>query len=376
MKIVTNNLKLVQKVWTTVRNTGILPYQYVYIDFDNDTIKFMNEQCYVKAQLVLVDKENHTPMFIEGAKFFSLVNSYEFLTVDGDSFISQDGNKFVLPALSNDMEFPDFSFDDWESKTVDFSDSLKIILSASQEYIDKQESSFSTLFFQDGVGIALNKRRMFFAETHDAACTGFNFPLDVIRVITALGIEGQVELQTRTATNGSCMIQFEVEGILFRYTTSSEYKLPVDPFSDKFMSSFYHDNCFYFERNKLNEAVKFISDYFKGFKDIVCKSVFHTLDEAGAPLAEPYLQITLKYQGELNYKVPLISVTDPAYFDGKIVSFYIDTYKSIISTLGAYGVEMIKARFQQGKPGIMFTDGADGAEESRIYLVHIIVEEV
>ena len=381
MKIMTDALRRLIKIWAIMRKQGMRAYEYVYIDFNAHKIKFMDEQSLIEADLALADYEEHDPLYVDGSKFFSLVNAYSSLEISQNSsvFITEDGNKFNLPQLNiADAAFPDDGYSDWTVQPIDFSSEFCRLMSSSLNYVDPDPNSeYSTLYFVSGHAVALDETKMFFAKLPNGFTMESDFPYQFVKMITAMKLEGLVEFRSRQLSNGAMMIEFVYDGIHLRYASSAKYSLPVDPLDPGFRSQFEHENYFIVDRNQLNSSVNFLGEFLKDVSDVICNCRFITLDQNGDVLDEPYMQIDSTYSGEVSYKIPIKEFSDALYFNGKVLVLYLNIFKSVISTLSNYGAEDILVRYEEGKPAVYFADANNtktGIDDS-VYVIHTVIGE-
>lgn len=381
MKIVTENLKPLSKIWSMMRKQGMRVYEYVYIDFDNRKVKFIDEQTLVVIDLALTDYSAHEPMYVEGSKFFSLVGAYDTLEIkDNDlTFYTSDGNKFTLPQIDiADASFPDDDYNDWNVQQIDFSEEFNRLITSSLNYVDSDiNSEFSTLYFVSGYAVALDRYKMFFAKLAPSFTGEFNFPYQFIKIITALRLEGPVDFSFRLLSNEAVMIEFTYNGTRVRFSSSAKYQLPVNPLDPDFQKQFNHDNYFIVNKNQLNSSVNFLSEFLKDVTDVICTCKFVSVDDSGNPLDEPYLRIDSNYSGEVSYKIPIKEFSDAVYFNDKTLVLYLNIFRSVISTLSNYNTEDILVRYEDGQPAVYFAN----AENTRtgisddVYVIHTVIQE-
>lgn len=368
MRIKTESLKVANKIWSKVRVNGIQYYEYVLLDFENKILAFKNENTFVKVAMELEDNEDeHRAMFVSGVKFFSLVQFYPYIDLEGDTFFSPNGDKFVIPELDEEVYFPDEEYDDWDEISVNFSTDFNKQLSLSQSYIETDPSSgYSTLFFKDSDIIACNPNKMFFGKS-GAISSDFNIPVPLLRIICSLGIEGVVNFKTRKVGN-SIMGEFEYLGVWIRYGSSSNFELPFDPKDEEFIASYNHPNYFVVNLSEFDGALKFLSSYLVDIPDAICSCVFNTEDSNNM-----FFKIMLNYSGITEYKIKLVECSDPSFFEDKSVSIYLSSLKSAVGVLSQYGVESIRISFDPEAPAMKFSDSK---EECPVFVVHTITESI
>ena len=376
MRILTSSLKPIQRIWSQVRVKGTQINEYVFLDFKNKTLTFFNSRTVVKAKFYVEDDEDtssYRSMFIDGGKFFSLVQFYDYIDLDQDGvFYSSLGDKFLIPELNEEPEIADQPFDDWKTLSIEFTPELNKKLSIASTYVDADEKSdFSSLFVHNGTLIGCNRFRMLFAATDNGfGEEDFNIPLDLLRLIVSMDLQGIVDFSVRDTSTGAKMIEFSYGDIWLRYGASSRYELPFDPDSEDFRSSFDHPNFFSVKLEKLEEAIKFLSVYFNDVAGTVCQLVFDTADPNAMLLT---LHLSYEDAGTSDYKIQIENCTDPEFFDGKSVYINLSFIKSAITVLHQFEVEDLRMTFDDGTPAIEFLDNK---EEAPVYVVHTTNEDL
>ena len=377
MRIITENLKPIQKIWNQVRVKGVQMNDYVLLDFENKKLAFQNPSVTVKVDLTLEDNDgkglNHRSLFVDGGKLFSLIQFYDYIDIDEDDvFYSSLGDKFIVPELNEEVMLGDNEYRDWDTITVNFTPELNKKLSIASTYVDSDpKSDFCTLFVHQGTLIACNRFKMLFAQT-DNGLGGVetDIPLALLRLITSLDMQGSVELKTRTSSNDAKIIEFSYGGIWLRYRSSSLFSLPFDPESEDFQSTYNHPTWFCVDLSQLDEAVKFLSSYYSDTVNAVCQCVFETEDPDAM-----YMVIHLSYEmsGTTDYKVKILSCSDPEYFNGRSAYIYLNYIKAAMGVLSQYEVEQMRITFDEDAPAMAFEDAK---EEAPVFVIHTTAEEL
>lgn len=372
MRILTSNLKSVQKIWNQIRVRGIQYYDYVHLDFHNRILSFMNSTTVVKVNLNLEDNDGkgleHDPMFIDGSKFFSLVQFYDYVDLEDKTFYSSSGDKFVIPELEEEIEIPNGEFHDWKTVNVDFNADLNKELSLAMSYVESDmNSEFSSLFIQNGVMFSYNHYRMFHGDTSISGIE-FNVPYTLLKLITSLNMMGAVELKTRTLAGGASMTEFSYGDIWIRYSASSKYELPFDPDSDDFKSSYDHETNFVVSMDTIQEAIKFLTAYMVDVSEAVCQCRFSTSDPD-----DMVMTLHLDYTGAVDYRVKMEKCSDTEYFDGQSAFIYLNSIRSAIGILAQYGVKNVNITFDSDAAAMKFSDD-DG--ECPVFVIHTVTEEI
>lgn len=377
MRIKTENLKPVYKVWSQVRVKGSPLYENVFLDFENRTIGFKNEQATVKASLELEDNDgkglSHRSMLIDGSKFFSLVQFYDYVDLsEDDTFYSSLGDAFKIPELEGEeIDLADQDFDDWSVYSVSFTPELNKKLIQSFNYIDASENSdFSALFVHQGTLVGCTRFKMFLAETDNGLSDAeFSIPIPLLRLINSMAMQGEVDLKVRNNSAESKMIEFSYGNIWIRYGASGRYVLPIDPESEDFHSTYDHPTYFTVNLFELDEAVRFLASYFNDVPSVVCRMEFDTSDEKAMAMT---LHVGYELSGSTDYKVKIASCSDLEYLNGKSCPIYLSYIRSAINIFSQYDVEEMRITYDKDAPALGFFDAK---EETPVFVVHTVLEE-
>lgn len=378
MRIFTDNLKLIQKVWSQIKNRDSKYYEYVLLDFKEGCLGFENRQTVVKVKLHLEDNDgkgfSHRNLFIDGAKFFSLVQFYDYIDIDeNDIFYSSLGDKFQIPRIEEDIALTDVSFNDWEKYTVDFTPELNTELTASFSYVDTEpDSTYSALFAYDGKLIACNRFRIFICKTDGSISSKaeMSLPLPLLKLINTIRMSGKVTFLYRIDSNEAPMVEFSYNDIWMRYGGSSDFALPFEPDSEDFKSAYDHPNYFVVSLSELNEAINILSAYYTDVSDAICTLSFDTSNPEDRKMI---IKVSYEQSGNIEYRIGVSSCTDDEYFNGKTVAIYITFLRNAISTLSQFGVENMMITYDEDAPAMAFYDAK---EEAPAFVIHTITEEI
>lgn len=377
MRILTNNLKTVYKLWSLIRVRGVQLNEYVYLDFKAKKLGFYNSTSSVKVDLHLEDNDgnglSHRNMFIDGSKFFSLVQFYDYIDLDEDDvFYSSTGDKFIIPELSDEPAIADQEYSDWKKMDVDFTPELNKKLSIASTYVDPDDKSgFSALFVHKGDLIACNRFRMLFAETDNGMnSSDFDLPIDLLKILISMNMQGSVRLLIRTTDTGAKMMEVSYGDIWLRYGSSSRFELPFDPDSEDFHSTYDHNNYFSVALSDVDEAVRFLSSFYNDIQNTVCNLVFNTEDPENMSLV---FHLSYESGGTSDYRVKISSCSDPSYFEGKSAFMYLSFIRNAIGVLSQYEVEEVRITYEEDAPAMAFMDAK---EEAPVFVIHTVVEEV
>ena len=374
MKIVTDNLKNVSKMYSLMQTTAKDNYvgQFVYLDFENEKIKFMNNQAMLTNDLILEDKENHENMLIDGLKFFTLVEMYSSLTVVNDKFISPDGNEFYLPSGSAD-EFEPFKndYDDWVDNKISMNEYTINILKNALLYMDQNGTELSALFITNDIAFASDRRKMLFSNFDNQVINDkdFNLPFGLIKLLLLMDYSTNIDclIKTRTSSSGGKSFMIEHNDTNICYNSSVECKLPVDPCDDDFISTFYHDTNFTIKVSDLAESVKIFNNFFKKETNPVCKWVFET-DHINFSVVG-----NESTDGQIDYKLPISEISDIEYLKDKECYFYFNILKFVLNVCYSLNLEKVLVRFKDEASTIFF--GTPVGFEKTSYMVSVLINK-
>ena len=377
MRILTANLRPVKRIFSQVSVSGVEYNDKVLLDFENKTLSFQGPNTIVKTKLNLEDNDGkgleHRKMFIDGGKFFSLVGFFDYIDLDeNDVFYSSSGDSFRIPELKEDVDIDGGLFEDWKKFTVDFTPDFNNKLTASMSYIDTDPNSdYSALFFKKGKLIACNRFRIFLASVDNGLANAeFNIPLSILKLITTLNPEGEVELLYRTESNDAIMLELTYGDMWIRCSSSSRYVLPFDPESDDFKAMYDHPNFFVVSLEEFGNATNLISTYYTKVDETVCNMSFLTSDENNMEL---HLNVHYEQSGDIECKVNISSCNNPEYFDGKNTASYITFLDKAIKTMTKLGVKDALITYDEDAPAIGFFDAR---EEIPVNVICTITEEI
>ena len=377
MRILTENLKPIHKIWNQIRVKGNPYCENILLDFDNRMMEFQNETTVVKVALQLEDNDgnglSHPSLFLDGSKLFSLIQFYDYIDLDENNvFYSSQGDSFIIPILDEEVEFPDADCEDWETISVDFTPELNKELSLASSYVDSDASSdYSTLFIHEGTLIGCNRFKMLLGSTNNGLDTAdFNIPYSLLKLIISMGMSGTVELKTRTTDNGAGMVEFSYGDLWLRYYSSSRFELPFEPESEDFLSTYDHPGYFTVSLSELSEAVKFLSSYYSDAPEAVCKFIFNTADESSP---EVTLHLSYELSGTTDYKLKIKSCSDLGYFDEKTAFIFLSYVRNAIGILSQYEVEDVLITYDEFGAAMAFKDAK---EEAPVFVIHTVAEEL
>lgn len=369
----TANLRNLQRIWNSVRVKGTPYYENVLLDFASSRISFRGQQTTVKGDLQYsTDGSAPAQMFIDGGKFFSLVQLSDEITIDDEGvFHTDSSNGFTIPSLNeDDIDMADQPYDDWTQVTIPFTEETRKILSSAIGYIDPTDADSiwsQAVYIQNGHIITASHYRMLFGELGGSDEGSFAIPAPLARILPYLNLDGDVDFLIRKGTGDSTVIQIQYGDIWLRYYCSNSYETPGDLLSEEFTASYFHENYIDVDLASLSNTARFLLSYFSDVPLLWATLTFNTHSET------PELKLTLKYSsGKTEYSIPILECSDSEYFDGKEIMLGIDSIRTDTSVLAGMGVSRFRMRVDVDAPSIMF---ADGEGKSKVYLVNTLAED-
>lgn len=374
MKILTEGLRGLSKVYGLMRVQGNVYYENVYLDFGARTITWQNATSVFRTRLEATgsDVDEMKPVFISGSRFFALVSSTDELEYDGEFFVS-NGNRFRLETLNDEVTFPLSTYDDWKETTLNFTPELQRHLDLAVDYIEKDANSpFSALFFTNGKMVALNRQRFYIVDVSSSTQEDLVLPFEMLRLINTMNITGSAVLRVRKTTS-SDILELEYGQSTIRMAGSSEYRLPVDIFSDAFRSTYTFDEYVTLDSSAMLSALNFLNTYLSDRRLSYCNVTAHTLDENGTPLAEPYMGLEFSYGTDIvRYRVPILDTYNAAEMNGKQFCMYLSVLKQAFSTLSANGAQKIMMRYRDRSVVVYFSNAE---EDDGMFILHVTISE-
>lgn len=371
----TANLRNLQRIWNSVRVKGTPYYENVLLDFTSSRISFRGQQTIVKGDLQYsTDDSQNVPaqMFIDGGKFFSLVQLSDEITIDNEGvFHTDSSNGFSIPSLNeDDIDMADQPYDDWTNVIVPFTEETRKILSSAIGYIDPTDADSiwsQAVYIQNGHIITASHYKMLFGEIGGSDEGSFAIPAPLARILPYLNLDGDVDFLIRKGAGDSTVIQIQYGDIWLRYYCSNSYETPGDLLSEEFTSSYFHENYIDVDLASLSNTARFLLSYFSDVPLLWATFTFNTQSEA------PELKLILKYSsGKTEYSLPILECSDAEYFEGKEIMLGIDSIRNDTAVLAGMGVSRFRMRVDVNASSIMF---ADGEGKSKVYLVNTLFED-
>ncbi len=367
MKIDTKNLKSFKKTFDVLKNSNSPYYEYVYFDFSEQKIIFRNENCIVRIPLIIEEMEedeNPENFLVEGSKFFFIAYRYDQLTLKDKVFYSNDGGKFKIPVMEEEMAYPSLEKETpSDSGYFVIDDQTHDFLKTSLDYLEKDSMSpYSALFFEKGKMMALSPTRFFSVDLpEENKNLSFYLPVFVVRLLVSLGVTGKIGFK-RKDKNNNFISELLTESFSI-YFTSQSYELPVDPFSEEFENSFMHDNSVELPLEEFSSSVNFLFEFFKDTKSAHCRIKF--LSE------EKKVEFYLPMEGETSYSCSVNSFSDSNYFSNKEMWVSLHSLKSVTQSFikNVEDKEFIIMRYEDEAPAVLFT------QEKGFFIVQTLLED-
>jgi hypothetical protein len=363
MILFTSNLKPFSKIFNLVKISGNAYYDHVFLDFRKKKMSFYTDTTSVRIDLVIEGDKDVDYLYVDGLKFFFLVNTYSSLTIKKGKFYSEKGDKFSLPLLEEDLAFSLEEDYDLDVKTIKFTEDVLSDLEICKEFLDKDQS-FPAVFFEQDNFIALSQMKYIQAPSGLPSTTSFSIPVAVIRVLLSLGIakDTEIDFRMKSTPNGGQIIEFNYKDLFYKFSSSSDISLPTDPYAEDFTSSFEHEEFFRVKTKEFLEAVKVLSSFSNS--DIShCRIDFEN---------EKSIKIKLLSDSEIDYSLTVEDYSDSEYFIEK--SFWISLFglSSAVNSFSKKKVDEIQIHYSSDAPAIKMLDATDS---KKIFIVQTLIEE-
>lgn len=371
MKILTTNLRNYRKVFDAVRRTGIQLYDSVFLDFAEKYLVFMNETSVIRIQMELEGElGNQENFFVDGGKFFSLIGAYDLLRVEGKKFLSPTGDSFVLPTFNEDIELPDFAQEGkWKEAKLDFTKEFVANLKTAQNYIEPGDTEFSSLFFEDDVMLSLSKTRFFQAPSYNDGVS-FNIPYNFVVLLNTMSNVGEAQLKYMSK-NDAFKIYFKIDNIEILSGTNSSNSLPVDPMSEEFRESFFHNNWVQLPVKSSMNSLKFLSTL---LGDSLASHVNVSFSEEGE---DYFMKFHISNESNINYKSEVERFSDFEYFKGRSFWISLDSMRRALLNFENRAVESVVLRYEEEAPAVYFADAkeVESEESEKFFIVQTLLED-
>jgi hypothetical protein len=359
MIIKTKNLKQFKKTFDVLKDNTSPFYEFVYLDFEKEKLIFRNERVVVSIDLELEEKTDEKNFYVSGSKLFFIISSYDKILLKDEVFYSTDSGKFKIPTMKEEGVFPYLEDYEYSIGRILFNSEFQKELRTASDFLDKEETSpFSALFFEKGRMFAISPAKFFNSRINDLISFDFYIPTSIVRLFYSLDIDEEVEVKKKKSGDGFVM---QLEGSDFYiYFSIPSFELPIDPFSEDFKESFFHENTISFPRNELFASIKFLNDFLKDSKGSYCRIKFSTREEKA-------IEFYLPADGEVYYKAPVSFSSDHNYFNNKELWISLLDLRTIVNSLKKE--EDIIMRYEQDAPSVMFYQDED------LFIVQTLIED-
>lgn len=363
MVLITSNLKKYSKLFLSVRIAGNVYYDYVFLDFRQKTMSFYSDSTWVRTDLIIEGENNIDYLYIDGFKFFFLVNSYSSLEIKDGEFYSKEGNRFSLPTIEEDLTFNIEENYSGESKKLKFTKQFLEDLNICKEFLEKTPT-YPALFFEKNIMTALCQTKSIQSVTGFEDNTSFSMPTPVLRAILSLEIKEDeiIEFRLTKTENGADNVEFNYLDLFYRFSSSADVTLPVNPFDSNFIKSFNHKNFFVVETKELVEALKIFSTFAK--IDVGhCQIIFNS---------ENFINLKLITDSEVDLNLKVIEYSNFDYFDQKDLWISLSGLSSAANSLAKKKVDKIKIHFEEDKPAIKLQNFENKEE---LFIVQTLIQD-
>lgn len=362
MILETKNLKPYIKLFVSTKIAGNAYYDHVFLDFRKKTLSFYTDSTSVRLTLFIKDQKDETFLYVDGMKFFQLVANFDQLEIIDKKFYGKK-NKFSLPTLDEDLSFSleeDYS---GEIFSLTFTKSFLSDFVMFKEFLEKDPTAYQALFFQSAASMVISPTRFMLSTTSLDSTVSFSIPTSVVKAIDLLPIQENevIEFRMKNSSNGGKIVEFNYNDLFYRFASSSDLELPVDPFDEDFTSSFMHEEFFELTTSEAYETIKFISDFLK-------QEVNHSKLE----FLEDSIKITATYETEIEYLLPVLRYSNQSYFVEQNFWIVLNSLLSAINTFSRKKVDTLSIHYSTEGPAIMIEDAK---KESDFFIVQTLVQD-
>jgi hypothetical protein len=377
MKISTYNLKIFSPFYLMMREPKVAMHEYVYLDFDKEYLYFTCDKSAMKIKLLIQDKELHKPMFVHGMKFFTMIESADFVEVVGDTFVTNRGVRFILPSLEEEVEYPnmlDYELSDDKGILV-FDNTLSRILKQVIQYTATNESLVKeNIFFRDGDIVIVSRVRFLKMNVSTSSYGNFVLPFDIAKTIATINMSDiekfmpssilSFSVECKQNDDGSSVVKITSDGFSMVFSTSSDMTYPEDIVeSEDFRNVYYADTQLTVPLGATSEIINGIKSF--NFDADIIYMKFELVE------VEDKKQLCISSKESGSY----ISHTDIVDTDCDNLKFWI-SYSEIImvySILRTMKVENLIIRYKENSP-VAYFSAPD--KEAEITLVHALIDKM
>ena len=368
MKIDTRNLLRYRKIYGMTKVVGNIYFSYVFLDFEKKLLSYQNETTIVSIDLIIEgENEKEKNLFVDGEKFFYLVQKYESLEVRDSQFFTPDGHRMILPSIDEEMELPQEVDGDWNHVSFLFDKALISNLSVASSYLEK-ELDMPALFFDKGKMFILSSIRYFQADSGLDEEKTFLFPKEIVSMLKSIGLQDgdSAIVYYQETSNGGLIVEVTCGTLHYRHATSSQFEPSVDPLSEDFKENFLHEDYVVFPVKEINRELTFLSALLKDFVSPTCNFSF---EEDGENLS---LRIIIQNNIEVEKLLPILRFSDKKKLVDRGFWILLDSMSMALRELHMKGVSEAIIRYDEEASTIFL---ADPSEEEKFFLVHALVED-
>ena len=377
MKISTYNLKIFSPFYQMMREPKVALHEYVYLDFDKEYLYFTCDKSAMKIKLLIQDKETHNPMFVHGMKFFTMIETSSYVEVRGNTFITENGVKFILPSLEDEIEYPDmldYELSEDKGRLV-FDTNFSRILRQIIQYTATNESLVKeNIFFRDGEIVIVSRVRFLKMKVVASSYGNFVLPYEIAKTIASINsadverllpspfIEFSVECKQND--DGSSIVKLTSDGFSLIFSTSGDMTYPKDIVeSEDFRNVYYADTQVTVPVGITNEIITGIKAF--NFDADIIYMKFELVDTDG----KKQLCISSKESGSY------VSHTDIVDTDCENMKFWI-SYSEVVmvySMIKTLKTDNLLIRYKENSPVAYFS--VPDREDS-VVMVHALIDKV
>jgi hypothetical protein len=362
MILETKNLKPYTKLFASTKIAGNAYYDHVFLDFRKRTLSFFTDTTSVRLSLFVRDQQEETFLYVDGMKFFQLVANFDQLEIKDNKFYGNK-NKFSLPTLDEDLSFSleeDYS---GEIFSLTFTKSFLSDFLMFKEFLEKDPTAYQALFFQSSASMVISPTRFMLSTTELDPAISFSIPTSVVKAIDLLPIQENevLEFRMKSSSNGGKIVEFNYNDLFYRFASSSDIELPVDPFDEDFTSSFMHKEFFELNASEAYDTLKFISDFLK-----------QEANHSRLDFLEDSIKITATYDSEIEYILPVIQYSDLNFFIDQNFWIVLNSLLSAINIFVRKKVDTLSIHYSVDGPAIMIEDAK---KESDFFIVQTLVQD-
>lgn len=257
-------LRKYSKTFEQIKVAGHPVYESVFLDLSTRSIWFFNSTTYanVDLEVEVLESDSEDPgFFVDGHKFFTIVNTYDDILLEDRVFKSEEGNTFSIVSYGEDWDFPNLTdvseYEESSSITVDpdFLHHLKNAVSFTSSDLN---SPFSAVYLQDEKMVAIQTSKYYEFSVPDA--NHFVLPQSLARILLGMNPEGTIHFYTKYVGEAQITL-LQTEDIRIKFSASSNYELPVDINSEEFRGSFDHPAFFVVSREDMISNLRFLENF-------------------------------------------------------------------------------------------------------------------